>query len=99
MRAREFKTFGGSDEINRVQDNIADALKPLADAPLNGHVLVGPVTIGTTPTTVAHKLGQQLQSWCLAGPKANAVVWEISRTKSTLTLQASASVETYLLVF
>ena len=100
MRGRDLKTFRtDDDDMSRIQSALTEAFEPLLKSPLVNAVLLGPITIGTTPTPVAHKLGRPLQSWVLAGPLADARVWEVSRNKSTLTLQASAEVTTNLLVF
>lgn len=100
MRARDFKTFSPEDaDVARLQDNIGDAIYPLINNPLTGHILVGPVTVETTPTTIAHKFDGQLQGWVMVAPNADARVWEVARTKKTLTLQASSQVTCSILVF
>ncbi len=100
MRARDLKTFrSDNDEMSRIQSALTEAFEPLLNSPLVDAVLLDPVTILTTPTPIAHKLGRAVQSWILAGPTADARVWEVARNKTTLTLQASADVLTQILVF
>lgn len=100
MRARDLKTFSAEDsEVARLQSALVEAFEPLLKSPFASAVLLPVVTINTTPTQVAHKLGRPLQSWLLAGPTADARVWEIARTSTMLTLQASAEIKTQLVVF
>ncbi len=97
--ARDFKTFNGSDEVNRLQDNIVEVLNPLIIAPLSSSVLLTNVALSAVPTKVAHKLGRHMQGWIVAAKNANEDVWEIESTKSTITLQATGDVILSLLVF
>lgn len=100
MRTREFKTFSAEDqEVARLQDNVAEFTRPLVASPLTDALLLGPVTVGTTPTEIAHKLGRSMKSWILAAPLANAQVWEVARNSKTITLQASSNVVCSLVVF
>lgn len=100
MRARDFKTFNTEvQDISRLQDNVSEVLKPLTDRPLNGHALLQSIVVQTTPTAVAHKLGSEFQGWMVASINAPETVYEISRNKTTLTLQATGIVTINLVVF
>ncbi len=99
VKARDFKTFAGSEEANRIQDAVTDALLPFTASPLNGHVLVYNISLSTAPTAIAHKLGNQFQGWLVASKDAAEDIFEISRNSKTVTLQATGTVTINLLVF
>lgn len=99
MRIRDLRTFSGSDEVNRLQDNLVDCLEPIIGAPLSNHALLTDIILTTTATPVAHKLGYKPRGWIIAGKNAAQDIYEVSKNKTTLTLQASGTVTVSLVVF
>lgn len=95
-----FKTFRTSNrELGALQDNTRDALAFLNDCLLVEGVLIGPVTIGTTPTTVPHTLNRMPLGWFPVRLKGPYVPYEISINANNLTLQSSTAVTTHIWVF
>lgn len=101
MRARDFKTFSSDNEdVNRVQDNVSDAIFPLITASLTGHILVSDIAlVAGVPSQVSHKLGRAIKGWLPVAPNAAAQIFERARNKTTVTLEATADVTLSLLVF
>ncbi len=74
-----------NEDLNRVQDAIADVIDVVVGIPvldgrlvetethLNGQEI--PIILGTTPKNVAHKLGRAYRGWFVAGKNANADIW------------------------
>lgn len=76
MGVRDYKKLGGSDESNRVQDNVETALRPILASPIVNGVLLTGVTLANGVTTVEHKLGRTLRGWIIVGQNANASIWD-----------------------
>lgn len=97
---RAFKTIRTQNrELMSIQDNIQDALKIIDLSLILDGVQIGPVTIGTTNTVIAHTLNRMPLGWILVRPKAEEIVWEVSMNSSNLTLIASNPIQCHLWVY
>lgn len=95
-----FKTIRTQNrELMTLQDNIRDVLQPISDALIVEGVLIGPVTIGTSPTTIPHTLNRMPLGWIPSRKKGLGDIFEISINANNLTLQSSVAVTTFLWVF
>ena len=96
---RAFRKIGSETaELNKVQDNVELALGPLLKSPIIDGVLIS-VQLEAGVNTVNHTLGRLPIGWLLVSPEANAQVWQLAKSKTLLTLQASAPITTSLWVF
>jgi hypothetical protein len=103
-RVRDFRTITSeSEDLNKVQQNVTNALEPLINSPLNNCVILENVAVGTSATEIMHKLGRTLRGWTVIRQRADSRIWDVQdtnqRPKTTLLLQASTSVVVDLLVF
>lgn len=86
-------------DLNKVQDNVELALRPVLQSAILAGVQVNDVELTTSPATVSHTLGRQPQGWLLVGQNADARVWSTARDRNILTLQASAACTVSLWVY
>lgn len=103
MSLKEFKKFNSkTQDLNEVQQNVF-----LFGAQFNKEVLDGilltSVAIGTSTTSIPHKLRRKFQGWHLVDIQGDARVWRDATVTSDLDkflpLKASASVTVNLWVF
>jgi hypothetical protein len=85
-------------DLQLIQGNIQAAFQQLQSLPLVDGSEVKEVSIGTSPTQVAHGLGLQPSKWVLTDIQADARVWRTAWDDKFLTLQASAQVTVSLWV-
>lgn len=100
---REFAKLQHSDDvINRIQDNIADTINPLAKVRLLDGVLLESVSIPTgSSVKIAHKLGQAVKGYILTALDSNAVIWQTqgSEPEKFIYLNSSANAVVDIWVF
>lgn len=91
-----------SQELDRVQDYVEEALQPVLISPLADGVLVKIVytsptsAIGTGDTYISHGLNRPVIGWFVVRTTTNAVIYESSTTSpnpnNILVLKASSAV-------
>jgi hypothetical protein len=102
---KAFKTLqSGSAELNRIQDNISNAIDPVVKLSiLNGHLLRDVVLVSGASQITPHKLDRRLVGYFVTKRNANSVIWDEQATnlnpELTLNLRASANVTVDLWVF
>src|SRR4051812_26979114 len=71
------KIFTSDQNLQSIQDNVDDALRPLQNSPLNqGVILVSSILLTSgKDNLVSHSLKRTPQFWILAGNTTNATVW------------------------
>ncbi len=84
------KVQSPNDALNLIQANTQDALKQIVGPFLGGNLLTG-ISVGTSPTTISHKLGRQPQLWLIADQNTLATVKRTAWNTNTITLQASSA--------
>lgn len=103
MSLRELRKIGASDEINKVQEYVGLALRPLLANPLLDGLLLEDVELANGVTEVPHKLGRELRGWLIVRQDANASIWDSqtahTRRNVSLMLNASAAVTVSIWVF
>lgn len=63
-------------DLNRVQNNISNAVNPITIVPfLDGQAIEGIVLTSATPVTVNHKLRREVKQIWVTKLETNAVVW------------------------
>ena len=94
-----FLTVASQDEeLNRVQSNIRASLDPVSrDLLLNRLQLTA--DIGTSDTSIQHALGRVPAGWIVIDKNANADIWRVSLTNTTIVLRASAPVKAKIFIF
>lgn len=95
-----FKTIRTQNrELMSIQDNVQDALRFLDLSLITDGVLVGPVTITTANTTIAHTLNRMPLGWFPVNKKGLGDIFEISKNASNLTLKSSVTVISHFWCF
>jgi hypothetical protein len=98
-KVRGLRTFDGSEEMNRLQSNLDSALSPVLGSLIVDGIQLSGLDLSTTATKINHKLGRLPQGWIVVDKNADARVWSTAKTKSTLTLTASATCTVSLWVY
>jgi hypothetical protein len=111
MGLKKLKRFElSTNELNKLQENVANFTDQLNDVFLNGRILLNTdgsviegITVQTTTTNIPHGLGRAYQGWVVIDVQGNARVWRdataaVDSTKF-LPLVASSSVTIKLWVF
>lgn len=100
---KTFKQIAGSEELNRVQDNIDTAFNPFLNSEIVDGILLTNIPLVTGVNEINHKLGRILQGWIPVGQSANANIWDSQATNirkaRTLILNSSANLTISLWVF
>lgn len=104
MSQINFKQVGDTDySLHKVQQNIDEIVANINNLPFLNGVTLEEVTIGTSNTDIAHKLGRKPVGWLILRKRSNATVWDNQNTVSApatfLRLVASAQVSVDLYVF
>lgn len=88
-------------DLDRVQDNIERAFRPVASKEILDGRLIQGVVVTTASVAVSHGLGRNLVGWAVVDKNANADVWRVgtANADTLLTLDASATVTVSLWVF
>ena len=74
-RFRKIKT--GNKDLDRIQNNIAEASDSVVTNPLLGGALIGPITFSASGTfNVDHGLGRNYQAALLSLPTAAVTIYE-----------------------
>ena len=96
------KTQLSTDELTRLQDNIAEFARQFVDPFFSG-IIIPDVVIGTGLTNIAHGLARKYNGWQLVDIKGDARVWRDDSSAADknkfISLRASASVTVSLRVF
>ena len=96
---RALRKIGSTDEMNRMQDYVQDALSPITASPILNGVLLKDVDLSASATAIGHKLGRIPQGWIVVDKNANEDIWSTDKTRSLLTLVASGDVTVTIWVF
>lgn len=83
------KIITANQDLNRVQDNVGQALSDLQSAPLSGGQIQNSVPLVVGPNQVAHKLGRQPTQWMITDLSAASIVYRGSWDSNFITLNAS----------
>lgn len=90
----------GDRNVDAVQDNVNEALRPVIENPLMRGAIVSFTLASGSDTKVPHKLGTVPEGFWLVSPQAQAHVWQTAApTRLFLTLRADAPVTGSLFVF
>ncbi len=102
---KAFKTVSTeSDDLQKVQRNVAEAIGPLLSSQVVDGLLITGVRLESGQLNVVfHGLGRELTGWIVVGQDANAVVWDdqgdnVLKSK-TLRLRTTADTIVNLWVF
>lgn len=88
--------------LNQVQENVAQALKPLLESAIgSGRVIEDIEIVSGTPRTVEHKLGREFKGWIIVRKNTNANIWESTSTlpSKTLILNSDANTTASIWIF
>lgn len=78
--------------INRIQDNVSNAVNPVTSIQfLDGQQLTDITLQAGVPTEVSHRLQKPVSNYWVTKLNANAVIWDQGSTSTTITLVASAT--------
>lgn len=103
--SKSFKTLNTNvPDLNRVQDNVSNAFKPLFKNPLLYGVFVKDVSLDSSGTTqVNHGLNKNVSGYLVTRMSASSNVWDSQETNNlktkTLALNCSADVVVDLYIF
>lgn len=89
-------------DLNKVQENVQQAVEPLIACPLvGGQMLQNVRVLSGQANMVPHKLGRKPRGWFVVSPKQEVSVWEefSELPSSMLKLQASATATINIWVF
>ena len=96
-----FKQIVTSDyELSRVQSNVAEFLNNLINQDfINGNIIS--CSVGTTNTSIEHKLMREFKGWVIIDTLASADVWrvDIGEKNKFITLIASSACDIKIFVF
>lgn len=103
-RLRDYKKINSPDEIlNRVQDEVSNAISQLLRTELLDGRLIQNVVLTAGENSVEHKLDRAPIGWVVTRKRANSEVWDSqddnTRPNRFLTLNASADVTVDIWVF
>lgn len=88
-----------SQDLNRVQDAVANALSRLASSPMADASIIGPVhLVAGSPNIVKTLLARQAQGYVIIGRDADAAIWN-GIISSNLVLYTDVDVTVSILVF
>lgn len=102
---KAFKKLSSDDAlINRLQENVQQALLPVSSSEIiDGILLKNVELVSATDNAVQHKLGRVPLGWAVVGKRSQADVWDGQSTNSNksliLVLRCSANVVVDLWVF
>lgn len=86
-------------DVNRLQDQIIQALNPLVRSTLLNYVELKDIVITAAGLDIEHTLGRQPLGWLVTDINANATVWKTAWTPKLLSLDASGIVTISLLIY
>lgn len=102
---KEFLRIVCDDDPNlqRVQDNIDQFVKPLKNIPILDGILLEGIEVSTSGSNFPHKLNRKLRGWIVVSKNANEDVWDLQTSNTlpskTLILKSSGTVTISLWVF
>ena len=92
------KVYQGTQESQRLQDNIESALAPILRNPLlDGILLQANLVSGNN--AIEHKLNRKIRGYIIVKKSANANIYDSSDDEQFLNLNSSAAVTVSLWVF
>lgn len=80
------------DTINRIQDSLVSVLNPVAKISFLDGAQLTNLAITTSAQKFSHNLNRQPQGWFLVDLQGSAIVFRVSWTATTVSLQASSDV-------
>jgi hypothetical protein len=86
-------------DLQTVQDNLIGSIEQLIKQQILDGVLLESVAIGTTPTTVSHKLSRIPQGYIVVSKNGPGDIYDLQRDSKTITLQSTVAVTTKIWVF
>jgi hypothetical protein len=103
-RIRGLKRRGSdSEDITKLQDNLAEALSPILSNPILNGVLLKEVELSSGNNQLSHKLGRKPLGWIVVRQRANVSIWDSQDSEKLqdkyLSLEASGSVIVDIIIF
>lgn len=84
----------GDDILNRLQDNLIQAIEPLTKVPINGGILLSNVALSIGSNTVQHGLDRLPLGMIVVGNSAGSVLSYIASAANNKTIPVTASAAT-----
>lgn len=86
-------------DLNRVQDQVFQALNPVLKNVLIDSVQINDIQITTSGVDIDHGLGRVPLGWFVVDSTASATVWRTAWTDRILSLDASGTATISIVVF
>lgn len=95
------RTRTGDRDLDAVQENVDEALRPIQACPIiDGSLVTGAEIPSGSSAPISHRLGRIPRGWMLVSPSADVRIWETEDpTSRFLHLRASTPVTASLWVF
>lgn len=93
------KTYFQDNVLSRFQDAIASFFEQFKQSTIANGVLLEDISIGTSATRIAHKLGTTPRGYIIVKKSASATIYNSSIDENDLYLISSASVTASIWVF
>lgn len=94
------KIRGLTFEVNKLQDNIVNAVGPLLTNPINYGIILESIQLdGSTPLTIDHLLGRQPLGWIVVDKSAAGSPYRTAWDTRTITLHANSAVTLSIYIF
>jgi hypothetical protein len=93
------KIFTSNKELQRLQDNVSNAISELLRVPLLDGLLLTQTFVATTDTIIEHKLQREPLGWIVIGKNATSDVWEVSKDQRFITLRTNQNVTVTFWIF
>lgn len=92
------KIFTKDQDLMRLQSNVAAAIEQVIRREILDYVIID-ATVTATATSFNHGLGRLPVGWIVIDKDAIADIWSTDKDARTITLQASLTANTKLLIF
>jgi len=93
------KIFTSDTQLQRLQDNVSNAISEIIRIPLLDGRLVTQTFPASVSTTIEHKLQRDPLGWIVVGKNAAADMWEISKDSRFIALQTDQDVTITFWIF
>lgn len=92
---RGVKTLNtGDDILNRLQDNLIQAIEPLTKVPISNGILLSNISLSSGSNTVQHGLGRQPLGMVVTGNVTGAALSYTVTNATSTTIPVTASIAT-----
>ena len=93
------KIFTSNKELQRLQDNVSNAISELLRVPLLDGLVLTQTFTAPTDTVIEHKLQREPLGWIVIGKNATSDVWEVSKDQRFITLRTNQNVTVTFWIF